>query len=65
MFNTISDDEVVKLLYLMKTDVSGPILDAMSKQGPGLARRAANITQRLKDVLPISGTNNPTSNASP
>jgi flagellar motility protein MotE (MotC chaperone) len=65
MLNEVSDDETTKLLYLMKADVSGPILDAMSKQGPMQARRAATLAQRLKEVLPISGTNSLTSNASP
>ncbi|HSY19253.1 MAG TPA: hypothetical protein VK815_13000, partial [Candidatus Acidoferrales bacterium] len=65
MLNEISDDETAKLLFLMKTDVSGPILDAMSKQGPAKAKRAATITQRLKEVLPISATNSLSSNATP
>lgn len=65
MFNQISDDETTKLLFLMKSDVSGPILDAMSKQGPAQAKRAATITQRLKEVLPISATNSLSSNATP
>ncbi len=65
MLNEVSDDETAKLLYLMKADVSGPILDAMSKLGPAQARRAATLAQRLKEVLPISGTNSLTSNASP
>ena len=64
MLNEISDDDTAKLLFLMKPDVSGPILDAMSKLGPVQAKRAATITQRLKEVLPIS-TNSLTSNASP
>lgn len=65
MLNEISDDETTKLLFLMKADVSGPILDAMSKRGQLYARRAATISQRLKDVLPTGGTNNLTSNANP
>jgi len=65
MLNEISDDETTKLLFLMKPDVSGPILDAMSKLGTTQAKRAANITQRLKEVLPISGTNSLSSNATP
>jgi len=65
MLNEIPDDETTKLLYLMKADVSGPILDAMSKLGTVQARRAATITQRLRDVLPMSATNNLSSNATP
>jgi flagellar motility protein MotE (MotC chaperone) len=65
MLNQLSDDDATKLLYLMRPDVSGPILDAMSKLGAGQARRAALITERLKEVLPNSATNSLSSNASP
>jgi len=65
MLNEIPDDETTKLLFLMKADVSGPILDAMSKLGPSQAKRAATITERLKDVLPATATNNLSSNATP
>jgi flagellar motility protein MotE (MotC chaperone) len=65
MLNELSDDDATKLLYLMRPDISGPILDAMSKQGTGQARRAALITERLKEVLPNSTANSLSSNASP
>jgi flagellar motility protein MotE (MotC chaperone) len=65
MLNQLSDDDATKLLYLMRPDISGPILDAMSKLGTSQARRAALITERLKEVLPSSATNSLTSNASP
>ena len=65
MLGQISDDETAKLLFLMKADVSGPILDAMSKQGGSQARRAATLAQRLKDVMPVTGTNSLSSNATP
>ena len=57
MFNEMSDDEVTKLLYLMKPDVSAPILDAMSQQGEAHAVRAAALANRLKDVLNVPATN--------
>ena len=60
-----SDDEAVKILYLMKTDVSGPILDAMTKAGPSMTKRASDLSKRLKDVVPTAGTNTPTANATP
>jgi flagellar motility protein MotE (MotC chaperone) len=63
MLNEIPDDDVTKLLFAMKPDNSAAILDAMSKLGQ--ARRAAALAQRLKDVLPMSATNNLSSNASP
>lgn len=65
MFNEISDDEVTKLLFAMKPDISGPILDAMSKLGAAQARRAALVTQRLKDVVQVPATNNLSSHANP
>jgi flagellar motility protein MotE (MotC chaperone) len=58
------DDEVTRLLYAMKPDVSGAILDAMSKAGGGAAKRAATLTGRIKDILPASATNNLAANAS-
>jgi len=64
MLNEMPDDEVAKLLYVMKADVSGAILDAMSKLGSAPAKRAATLAQRLKDVLPMAATNNLTANAS-
>jgi flagellar motility protein MotE (MotC chaperone) len=63
MLNEISDDEVAKLLYAMKPDISGAILDAMTKFGGASARRAAALTQRIQDVLPLAATNNLTANA--
>ena len=57
MFNEMSDDEVTKLLYSMKPDVSAPILDAMSRQGEAHAARAAILANRLKDVLNVPATN--------
>jgi len=65
MLGQISDDDTAKLLFLMKADVSGPILDAMSKQGGSQAKRAASLAQRFKDVMPVTGTNTLSSNATP
>lgn len=63
MLNEMPDDEAARLLYALKTDVSGAILDAMSKPGGASARRAALLTERIKDILPISATNHLTANA--
>ena len=65
MFGQMPDDEVARLLYTMKPDDSGAILDAMSKLGGATAKRAATLTERIKDILPMSATNNLTANASP
>jgi flagellar motility protein MotE (MotC chaperone) len=64
MFNAMSDDEVTKLLYLMKPDVSAPILDAMSRRGDAFAARAAALANRLRDVMSVPATNN-LANATP
>ena len=64
MLNQMPDDEVTKLLFSMKNDVAGAILDAMSKQGTGAARRAALLAQRIKDVLSVPATNTTAANAS-
>jgi flagellar motility protein MotE (MotC chaperone) len=64
MLNEMPDDEVTKLLFSMKNDVAGAILDAMSKQGTGAARRAALLAQRIKDVMSVPATNTTAANAS-
>ena len=64
MLNEMSDDEVAKLLYAMKPDIAGATLDAISKLGGASAKRAASLAARIKDVLPVSATNNLTANAS-
>jgi len=48
----MTDDDVVRLLATMKADDASLILDAMSKLGPVQAKRAANLTGRLRMVLP-------------
>jgi flagellar motility protein MotE (MotC chaperone) len=63
MMNEMRDDEVVRLLYSQKPDVSAAILDAMSKLGQSQAKRAGTITERLKEVLPVPATNTPAANA--
>ena len=64
LLNEMSDDEVAKLLYAMKPDIAGATLDAISKLGGASAKRAASLAARIKDVLPMSATNNLTANAS-
>ena len=64
MLNEMPDDEVARLLYTLKPDISGAILDAMSKVGGSSAKRAAALTERIKDILQIP-TNNPPTNVSP
>jgi flagellar motility protein MotE (MotC chaperone) len=61
MMNEMPDDEVARLLYTLKPDIAGAILDSMSKLGGAPAKRAAALTERIKDILPI--TNNLSANA--
>jgi flagellar motility protein MotE (MotC chaperone) len=51
MFSQMPDDDAVRILFTMKTDEASLILDALSKQGEAQAKRAAQLTQRLQQVL--------------
>ncbi len=64
MLNEMPDDEVAQMLYTMKADVSGAILDSMSKLGGASTKRAAALTKRIKEILPMPATNTLTANAS-
>ncbi|HEY1790756.1 MAG TPA: hypothetical protein VGJ73_21590 [Verrucomicrobiae bacterium] len=50
MFAQMSDDDVVRILFVMKPDEASAILDTFSKSGE--AKRAALLTERLHQVLP-------------
>ena len=52
MVREMSDDDVVRILFTMKTDQASLILDTLSKMGKAEARRAATLTIRLHQVLP-------------
>jgi len=54
MFNEMADDDAVRILFTMKTDEASAILDTMSKMGKPEARRAAVLTGRLHQVLPLA-----------
>jgi flagellar motility protein MotE (MotC chaperone) len=51
MLAEMPDDDAVKILFTMKTDEASLILDALSKMGEPQAKRAAQLTQRLQQVL--------------
>jgi flagellar motility protein MotE (MotC chaperone) len=44
----MKDDEVVKILAFMKDAQTAPILETLAQQGPAEARRAAQITERIR-----------------
>ncbi len=52
LINQMDDDDVVRLLSIMKPDDAGALLDALSKLGPAEAKHAALLTERLRMVLP-------------
>jgi flagellar motility protein MotE (MotC chaperone) len=52
MLSQMSDDDVVRILFAMKPDQASQIFDALSKMGDAGAKRAAQLTERLRQVLP-------------
>jgi flagellar motility protein MotE (MotC chaperone) len=56
LIGQMPDDDVVRLLATMKTDEASLVLDAMSKLGKPEAKRAADLTARLRMVLPPDAT---------
>jgi flagellar motility protein MotE (MotC chaperone) len=52
VLDQMPDDDVVRILFIMKPDVASAILDTLSKQSLSDAKRAALLTERLHEVLP-------------
>jgi flagellar motility protein MotE (MotC chaperone) len=52
MLNEMPEDQTVGLLFMLKPDAASLILDTLSKMGKPEAKRAADLTQRLRLVLP-------------
>jgi flagellar motility protein MotE (MotC chaperone) len=52
MLNEMTDDDFVRILFIMKTDEASLILDTLSKMGRAEAKRAAAITERMRRALP-------------
>lgn len=48
IFKTMDDAAVVKIMVFMKEPETGPILAAMSKLGEGDAKRAGELTEKLR-----------------
>ena len=61
LLSEMEDDDVVRVLFNMKSDEASQILDIMSKSGKDGVTRAASITERLRRVLPPSTSARPTS----
>ncbi len=64
MLNEMPEDQSVGVLFMLKPDAASLILDTMSKMGKGEAKRAAELTERIKLVLPPppTGTRTASSN---
>ncbi len=52
MLNEMPEDQSVGVLFMLKPDAASLILDTLSKMGKTEAKRAADLTQRLRVVLP-------------
>jgi flagellar motility protein MotE (MotC chaperone) len=50
LLGQMPDDDAVRILYSMKDDVASLILDTWSKAGAAQAKRAADLTAKLRQV---------------
>ena len=57
MLNEMPEDQTVGVLFTLKPDASSLILDTLSKMGKTEAKRAAELTERLRVVLPPQTSN--------
>jgi flagellar motility protein MotE (MotC chaperone) len=56
LISQMTNDDVTRLLATMKADEASLILDSMSKLSKAEAKRAADLTARLRMVLPPDNT---------
>jgi flagellar motility protein MotE (MotC chaperone) len=52
LINEMQEDEAVKILFVMKNDDVGAILETLGKMGRAESKRAATITEKIRRVLP-------------
>jgi flagellar motility protein MotE (MotC chaperone) len=52
MLDQMPDDEALRILFTMKNDEASLILDSWSKAGKTEAKRAAQIMEKLREMLP-------------
>ena len=57
MLNEMPEDQTVGVLFMLKPDAASLILDTLSKMGKTEAKRAGELTERLRVVLPPATTN--------
>ena len=65
MMNSMPDDKVLPILFSLKNDQSGAILDAMTQMGPIQADRAAQLTMQMRRVLSAPTNAAPTTASTP
>jgi flagellar motility protein MotE (MotC chaperone) len=56
LLNEMPEDQSVGVLFMLKPDAASVILDTLSKMGKTEAKRAAELTERIKLVLPPGPT---------
>lgn len=56
LLNEMPEDQSVGVLFMLKPDAASLILDTLSKMGKTEAKRAAELTERIKLVLPPAPT---------
>lgn len=56
MLNEMPDDDAVRILFTMKDDVASLILDTWSKEGKAQAQRAAQLTEKLRQIATATPT---------
>jgi flagellar motility protein MotE (MotC chaperone) len=62
ILNEMPEDEIVRVLFSLKADQSGQILESMSKTGKTEAKHAADLALRLRKVVsppPTGSTKSP------
>jgi flagellar motility protein MotE (MotC chaperone) len=59
IFKEMKDDDVVKILVFMKDSETAPILEMLGRTGPIEARRAAQISERIKVAMYRNPANKP------
>lgn len=63
MLNEMPEDQSVGVLFMLKPDAASLILDTLSKMGKTEAKRAAELTERIKLVLPPAPSSTRTASA--
>ncbi len=59
IFREMPDDDVVKIFAYMKVDEVSAILDTLGRMGKAEAKRAAQLTDRMRRTMPPTPANKP------